>query len=121
MESSTYNRMENEDSMEVDTPCEEEDEMMNDTPMDKEIEELIRHCEQLHTHHHTAIETLQSLHNQLQSGMGLRIQTSDHSEDRDLGEYMEELHQKTMEDIHQGKSASFYHTLLCALEHAIIQ
>jgi hypothetical protein len=26
-----------------------------------------------------------------------------------------------MEDIHQGKSASFYHTLLCALEHAIIQ
>jgi hypothetical protein len=110
--------MEYEDSKQVDTSCEEDD-VMNDVPMDKEIDELIRHCEQLHTHHHTAIESLQSLHDRLTSGTGLRIQTS--VEDKDLGEYMEQLHQQTMEDIHQGKSASFYRVLLHALEHDIIQ
>jgi hypothetical protein len=108
--------MECDDAMEVDIPDEQEEE---DTSLDKEIEELIRHCEQLHTHHHTAIETLQSLHERLTSETGLRIQTAD--EDKDLGEYMEELHQKTMNDIQQGKTKSFYHTLLYALENAIIQ
>jgi hypothetical protein len=107
--------MESDDAMEVDIPDEQQEEM----PLDKEIEDLIRHCEQLHTHHHTAIETLQSLHERLTSETGLRIQTAD--EDKDLGEYMEELHQKTMNDIQQGKTKSFYHTLLYALENAIIQ
>ena len=110
--------MESDDAMEVDIPDEQEEE---DIPLDKEIEDLIRHCEQLHTHHHTAIETLQSLHERLTSETGLRIQTAEEDKDKDLGEYMEELHQKMMNDIQQGKTTSFYHTLLYALEHAIIQ
>jgi hypothetical protein len=119
----SMNRMElDEDTMmQVDniTIEDESDESMSDIPLDKEIEELIRHCEELHTHHHTAIETLQSLHERLTSGTGLRIQTE--KEDKDLGEYMEELHQQTMNDIQQQKSTSFYRTLLCALENTIIQ
>jgi hypothetical protein len=110
------------DAMQVDIP-EEEDDMA----LDKEIEELIRHCEELHVHHHSAIETLQTLHERLMEGKGLTVCTSKEQnieeiqEKVDLGEFMERHHQQTMADIQERKSTSFYRVLLHTLEHAIIQ
>ena len=115
-----------EDTMQVDiSEKEDSDDSMSDMTLDKEIEELILHCEELHVHHHTAIETLQTLHERLTSGSGLMIQVSQESvepvEPVDLGDYLERLHQQTMAEIQEGKSTSFYNVLLHTLEHATIE
>lgn len=113
---------EDADAIQIDTW---EEDTEDDMSLDNEIEELIRHCEELHVHHHTAIETLQSLHERLTSGTGLTIQVlqepMEPMEPVDLGDHLEKLHQQTMADIQEGKSTSFYNLLLHTFEHAIIE
>jgi hypothetical protein len=120
-----------EDAMQVDIS--EKEDSDDDMTLDKEIEELIRHCEELHVHHHTAIDTLQTLHERLSAGTGLTIHVSrcadteegqeqeQEQEHVDLGDYMERHHRQTIADIQERKPTSFYRVLLNALEHAIIE
>lgn len=110
------------DAMQIDI-YQEEDTDDNEIPLDKEIEELIRHCEELHVHHHTAIETLQSLHERLRTGFTIQVSRElvEPVEPVDLGDYLEKLHQQTMSDIQEGKSTSFYDVLRDTFEHAIVE
>ena len=108
-----------EDAMQIDL-YHEEDTDDNEMPLDKEIEELIRHCEELHVHHHTAIETLQALHERLRTGFTIQI-SKEPVEAVDLGDHLERLHQQTMAEIQEGKSTSFYDVLRDTFEHAIVE
>lgn len=79
----------------------------------EELEQLTAYCQQLHSAHHEALQTLESLHRLADQGDGIRVHYQ--CEDRDFGEVLEELHASALEDVQKGGSVRFGAILLEAL------
>jgi len=81
-----------------------------------ELQHLVAHCEALHLHHHTALETLERIQLLLDQREGITIHYQ--CEDRDFGDVLEELHAGALHEIEQGGAMRFGSILLEALQYS---
>ncbi len=83
-----------------------------------ELQELIVHCEALHLHHHTALETLERIQQLLDREEGITVHYQ--CEDRDFGEILEGLHAGALENIRAGRPPRFGDVVVEALSYSSV-
>ena len=81
-----------------------------------ELQHLVAHCEALHLHHHTALETLERIQMLLDQREGITIHYQ--CEDRDFGDVLEGLHAGALHEMEQGGPPRFGKILLEALQYS---
>ena len=83
-----------------------------------ELQHLVAHCEALHLHHHTALETLERIQQLLDREEGITVHYQ--CEDRDFGEVLETLHAGALENIRAGRPPRFGVVLVEALSYSSV-
>lgn len=83
-----------------------------------ELQHLVAHCEALHLHHHTALETLERIRQLLDREEGITVHYQ--CEDRDFGEILEGLHAGALENIRAGRPPRFGDVVVEALSYSSV-
>jgi hypothetical protein len=105
------NEVPNEDAMSISDT--EED------PICEEIGKLIAHCQELHLHHHRALDTLKRIHELLDTKQNRIIHYQ--CEDHDFGTLLESLHQESLNAIDREEDVNFSRVLLDVLYYSSFQ
>jgi hypothetical protein len=91
----------------------------SDDPIADEIGKLIVRCQELHLHHHNALETLANIHRLLDTKQNRIIHYQ--CEDHDMGTLLESLHQESLNAIDRGEDVNFSKVLLDVLSYSSFQ